>query len=97
MIKTIGKNDFEKVLAGKKMLVEFYADWCAECGAMVPYLEKAMAQTDVPFYRFDCDGDRDFVIGLGIMALPTTVVYENGKEIARRSGLMEESEILKML
>ena len=97
MIKTIEKADFETVSANRRVLVEFYTDNCAECSAMVPYLEKAQAQCDVPFYRFDCNSNREFVMSLGIMALPTVVVYENGSEIARRAGLMEENEILAML
>ena len=90
-------KDFKSVTAGSKVLVDFFADWCGECKALELMLTAAEEKTDVPFYRFDCDSDREFVAELGIMSIPTLMLFENGKEKARKIGLCDTDEILDFI
>ncbi len=90
------KEDFYKK-TGTAALVDFYADWCGECVAMTPFLEEAEVQSEIPFYRFDCDSDREFVMELGIMSIPTLILFENGKEKARKTGLADTNEIIEFV
>ena len=90
------KEDFY-IKTGTAALVDFYADWCGECVAMTPFLEEAEAQSEIPFYRFDCDSDREFVMELGIMSIPTLMVFKGGEMVYKTVGVTSEDELFDEL
>ena len=90
--------DSEVLKYGGKVLVDFYAPWCAECNALSPVLDKVSQKTDdVKFCSFNCDEARDFVVELGIMSIPSLFLFENGKLIDKKTGILEENEIIKLI
>ena len=81
-----------------RVIVDFYAPWCAECNALTPIIEAvSQKQSDIKFCSFNCDESRDFVMDLGIMSIPTVILFENGKEVKRKIGLLDEQEIIDMI
>jgi thioredoxin 1 len=94
-MKNVTKEELLTAIQGR-VLVDFYADWCAECVALTPFLEEAEEECDIPILRFHCDADRELVMDLGIMSIPALLLFENGKEKARRIGLSTKEEILEL-
>ena len=81
-----------------KALVEFYTPWCAECTALKPIIESVSHKLcNIKFCMFNCDENREFVMDLGIMSIPAIILFENGKEVKRRIGLLDEQEIISMI
>ncbi len=78
----------ERLGAGKSVVVDFYADWCAPCRAVAPELDVLEARyTDVEFVKVDSDANPELVQSLGIMGIPTIVRFgEDGAELARTTG-----------
>ncbi len=100
--KTIGmaRNEFDKRIASdQKVLVNFYAKWCAPCQRMAPYMEPLGAQYKgrVTVIRLDADEHKTLLRELKIDALPVTVLYENGKPVWRKEGFVSEKELKKQL
>ncbi len=92
--------DFEKAIdSPKKVLVDFYAEWCAPCKKMEPFLkeiEKSMT-ADLKLVRIDIDANPDLASGLKIDALPLLHLYQDKKLTWSHSGYLSKQEILKKL
>ena len=70
---------------GQKLLVEFYATWCGPCKALMPRLMNMEASyPGVKFLKVDIDENTEYAQSLGIMSVPTVMVY-NGTELVNKS------------
>src|SRR5690606_28789779 len=78
--------------AEKLVLVDFYADWCAPCKKMKPYLEKiAVDQADqVILVRMDADENAALCKELNITALPVLKLYKDNQLVWRNEGYIGE-------
>lgn len=77
------------------ILVDFYADWCAPCQKMKPYLEKmAKEMADrVTLVRIDADKNTELCKELKITALPVLRLYKGSQLVWRSEGFTEEAEV----
>ena len=85
--------------SGKFVLIDFYADWCAPCKKMKPYLEeisKDMAST-VEVIRINADDNQSLCKELKIDALPVLQLYQDKKMIWNHTGFIEKSGVVKQL
>ncbi len=89
-------DDFNKLIQSKEfVLIDFNATWCKPCKIMAPYLEKAAeARKDkILLAPMDADANPELVQANAIDALPTIMLYQNGKLIWRSTGLLEEDTL----
>lgn len=86
----IGDSDFEeKVLkAGKPVLVDFWAAWCGPCKMAEPVLEELADEYKgkIAIVKVNVDENSASTQKYGIMSIPTTVLFKEGKEIGRQIG-----------
>ena len=88
------ETDFEKEISKELLLVDFYADWCGPCKAMMPILEELK---ETPILKVNVDEYSDLASSYGIMSIPTLILFKNGKEINKKVGLINKSELEKWL
>ena len=77
------------------VVVDVWAPWCGPCRMMAPAFEKA-AQDLEPQVRFlKLDSDREAAVSaeLGIRSIPTLLLLQGGREIARQSGALTANQI----
>ena len=92
--------DFDKLLAGDKIvLVDFYADWCAPCKKMKPYLDEIATEMDstVTVIRINADDHKQLCQDLKIDGLPVLQVYKNKSLSWTNVGFIEKAEVVKQL
>lgn len=99
--KTSGMSlaEYEKLLVSdKKVLINFYADWCAPCVKMKPFITKMEKELkDVAIIRVDADANKSLLIELKIEELPTLLLYENKEVKWKHSGFISEEDLTKKL
>jgi thioredoxin 2 len=81
------------------VLVDFYADWCQPCKLMAPFVDEVAAayQGRALVAKLNTDRAQRTSNGLGIRGIPTTIVYRDGKEVARHTGAMRRQELEGLL
>lgn len=89
-IVNITDNDFdEKVLkSSTPILVDFWAPWCGPCKMAEPALEELSRQYDskVIIAKINVDENSNSSAKHGVMSIPTTILFKDGKEIGRQIG-----------
>ena len=70
--------------------VDFYADWCGPCRMMAPAVDALASQVQgkALIAKLNTDISGRTAGGFGIRGIPTMIVFQKGKEIARQSGAM---------
>jgi thioredoxin 1 len=70
-------------------MVDFSAPWCSPCRMQRPAIETLAEQQmgNVTFAEINVDENRQTAMKLGIMSIPTIIIFKDGKEIQRFVGL----------
>ena len=97
MTKVINTAEFdEKVTkASCPVMVDFYADWCGPCKMMSPVVDKLATEFEgkAAVYKINTDNDGALAAGLGIMSIPTIILFKDGEEKDRIIGAVPESTL----
>jgi len=89
----------EKINSGKKVIVEFWAEWCGPCKMMKPIFEKVSNNntSGVEMYTMNVDLNREIAMSFGIRSIPTTKVFNSGENIDTKVGVLQEEQIKGMV
>ena len=81
------------------VLVDFGAEWCPPCRKMEPVLDSLQkeAGTKFSFVKVDGGNDMDVMKEMRVEALPTFIIYKNGKEVWRKQGIVSLEEFKSKL
>tara|TARA_R110002096_G_scaffold73473_1_gene174234 strand:+ start:285 stop:722 length:438 start_codon:yes stop_codon:yes gene_type:complete len=92
---------FEELLErGEPLLVEVYASWCPTCLLQHKAFETLIEESQAPnirAIRVDYERDPDFLQKYNIRGTGILIIFADGKEISRASGLVTADKILGFL
>ncbi len=91
-------DTFEPSIAGDTpTLVDFWAEWCAPCRAIAPILVDIASDlgSRLRVVKLNADEHPDVVQRLGIMSIPTLILFVKGEERARIVGARAKEQLLK--
>jgi len=91
-------ND-EVLKSDKPVLVDFFADWCGPCRMVAPVIEELATTYDgkVVVGKLDVDASPRVAQDYRVMSIPTVILFEKGKEVARQVGFGGKDGYIKML
>jgi len=82
--------DAHVVRADLPVLVDFFAPWCGPCHAMAPAFAAAAQRLEpqVRLAKVDTDAEPALAGRFAIRSVPTLILFQSGRELARKSGAM---------
>ena len=99
----ITPENFQQALIDESMkrlvVVDFWADWCAPCKALMPILEKLANEYNGQFLlaKVNCDEQQSIAAQFGVRSLPTIALLKDGQPVDGFMGAQPESEIRQIL
>lgn len=93
------KEYLDTIHSNKIVLVDFGAKWCAPCKAMEPVLDSLAKDRSLQFelIRIDADANSEIIKEMDVTSIPVFIIYKNGKQVWRHTGLAKMEEIKKFL
>lgn len=98
--KGMSVTDFKNLLATDDLvLVDFYADWCAPCKEMKPYLDEITTsmKDKVKVLRIDADEHVSLCKELKVDALPVLHLYKNNKLVWENTGFIGKGPVVDQI
>lgn len=100
-VKEVSDSSFEKEVlgAGKPVLVDFWAEWCAPCRMLAPTVNAVAEQygDNAGVVKLNVDDNPSTAQRYGIKGIPTLILFREGKEVERVVGATSKESITRMI
>jgi thioredoxin 1 len=89
--------DKDVLASSEPVVVDFFAEWCGPCKAMAPALEQVAAEMKgkVKVAKIDVDANPEITQRYRIQAMPTLMIFKDGKVAAQRVGALVQKKQLQ--
>ena len=93
------ENFNELIKSDRPVLVDFYAEWCGPCKVMKPHLLDVAERMgdNAKIVTVDIDKEKDLAERFRIQSVPTLIIFKQGKQLWRQSGVISANALTKLL
>lgn len=94
------KSNFSEIINSETpVLVDFYAEWCGPCKTLAPILKDAKESLGekVKIVKIDVDKNQPLATQYQVRGVPTLILFKEGKQLWRQSGVLSKDEIIKII
>ncbi len=85
----ISEEEFHTIIQEGVTVVDFWAEWCAPCHVIAPSIEDLAEEYGdrANITKLNVDNYPQVAAELGIMGIPTVIVFKDGQEFRRFVGV----------
>ena len=92
------EKDFDSIIKdNKKVLVDFFANWCGPCKMLSPILEEVSNEEDIVVVKVDVDEFGDIASRFDVFSIPTLVLFKEGKQADKKVGYLPKDALLDFI
>lgn len=99
-INTIEMSNFDTIIQSEKpVLIDFFATWCGPCKMLSPILKEVKDSLGdrISIIKIDVDKNQQISSQYQVRGVPTMILFQNGKQLWRQSGVLTKEEIIKTI
>jgi thioredoxin 1 len=99
-INTVKMSNFNSIIQSEKpVLIDFFATWCGPCKMLSPILREVKESLGdrVSIIKIDVDKNQQVASQYQVRGVPTMILFQNGKQLWRQSGVLTKEEIIKTI
>jgi len=95
----ITEENFDKVISGESVLVDFWAPWCAPCRMQTPILEELEKEVGdkAVIGKVNVDDSPSVASKFGIVSIPTLMVFSRGEAVKQFVGVQMKETLADAL
>jgi thioredoxin 1 len=99
MALEVTEATFEQEVAAseRKVLVDFWAEWCGPCHAVEPVLGRIADERDLKLVKVNIDQELGLAQRFGVASIPMMILFENGEPQAAAVGAMPKGMLERAL
>jgi thioredoxin len=94
------KSSFNTIINSNiPVLVDFHAEWCGPCKMLAPILKQVKKELEdaIKIVKIDVDKNQSLSVKYQVRGVPTMILFKNGKQIWRQSGVIQKNEIIDVI
>ena len=99
-VMNINQNNFDDTItqSSSPVLVDFWAAWCGPCSMLSPIVEQlAEEHPEIAFGKVNVDEAPEIAQRYQISAIPTLLLFRDGKPVDMSVGVKYKAELEKFL
>jgi len=96
MAEIFSMNDYNEIINGDKpVLLDFYAEWCGPCQALLPVVNDLAKEHEDNFViaKVNVDKNRELAFKYGVRSIPALFFVKDGEVQEKLVGLQTKSDL----
>ena len=95
----LNEENFNEIISSGKVLIDFWAPWCAPCKQLTPILEKVSDEIgdSAIIAKVNVDENSALAARYNVRSIPTLLLFIDGQLNETLIGLKTQSELVSLL